>query len=436
MAVEQTGAKLKKVFCLFFKKEALPCNSNNAYNPTMTNPPRRMSWTNAPIVFSAFLLLVGALLLYAQLILGWVTNGKQMKLCAGVYGLTYPPQPVFSVSNLLNGDYQRALGRTIGMKQPFFPLAVRVRNQVLYSVFGLSGTPTVVLGNGGQLVATFYLNAYCTINLPTYLQTEPAWVAKVRKMQDFFEGRGQTFLYVITPSKLAQYPSYLPPGMPCPSTLADRAGIVPVQITLMQNAGVHTVDTTQVLRANHKNYPFTLYPRGGAHWNDVGAAIGAQSIEAALNRTRGDDSFPPFTFSWVLGPKPDTWDTDLATITNLFVQLDHYQTPVVTIHEPAAPACKKLSVVIVAGSFMQQIGPILSRSPCVAQVVDYFYWSHRRDVWVNGADSFEVAYNPNIRTTDLLHADIVLYEENESFFGKSEHGADLYHWVAGQIAAH
>jgi hypothetical protein len=400
----------------------------------MKLPPRRMSWTDAPIVFSAVLLLVGAMLLYAQVILGWVANGRQMKLCAGVYGVTSPPQPVFSVANLLKGDYQQALGRTIGMKQPFFPLAVRVRNQVLYSVFGLSGTPTVVLGNHGQLVAKFYFDAYCTINLPNYLQTESAWVAKVRRMQDFFEKRGQTFLYVITPSKLAQYPAYLPPGMPCPSTVADRAGIVPAQIALMQNAGVHTVDTTQVLRAAHKEYPFTLYPRGGAHWNDVGAAIGAQTIEAALDKVRGDESFPPFSFSWVLGAKPDGWDTDLATITNLFTPLDHYQTPVVTIHEPLASACKKLNVVIVAGSFMQQIGPLLSRSPCVAQVVDYFYWSHRRDVWVNGADSFEVAYNPDIRTADLLHADIVLYEENESFFGKSEHGADLYDWVAARLS--
>ncbi len=401
-------------------------------NASLAHP----TWlADAPIVFSAVLLLVGALLLYAQVILGWVAHGKQMKLCAGVYGVTAPPQPVFSVANLLDGKWQQALGRTIGMKQPFFPLAVRVRNQVLYSVFGLSGTPTVVLGNGGQLVATFYLDAYCTINLPNYLQTEPAWIAKVRRMQDFFEARGQTFLYVITPSKLAQYPAYLPPGMPCPSTPADRAGIVPAQIALMQNAGVHMADTTQVLRDNHKNYPFTLYPRGGAHWNDVGAAIGAQTIEAALDRTRGDNSFPPFTFSWVLGPKPDAWDTDLATIMNLFTPLNHYQTPVVTVHEPSAPACKKLSVVIVAGSFMEQIGPLLSRSPCVAQVVQYFYWSHRRDVWVNGADSFDVQNNAQIRTADLLHADIVLYEENESFFGKSQHGADLYNWVAGQTAS-
>jgi hypothetical protein len=137
----------------------------------------------------------------------------------------------------------------------------------------------------------------------------------------------------------------------------------------------------------------------------------------------------------VLGPKPDAWDTDLATIMNLFTPLNHYQTPVVTVHEPSAPACKKLSVVIVAGSFMEQIGPLLSRSPCVAQVVQYFYWSHRRDVWVNGADSFDVQNNAQIRTADLLHADIVLYEENESFFGKSQHGADLYNWVAGQTAS-
>ncbi len=391
-------------------------------------------WTNAPILVSAFLLLAGALLLYAQIILGWVANGKQMKLFAGVYGVTPPAPPVFSVANLLNGGYQQALGHTIGYRQPFFPLAVRVRNQVLYSVFGLSGTPTVVLGNGGQLVAKFYLDAYCTINLPAYLQTEPAWIAKVRRMQDFFESRGQTFLYVITPSKLAQYPSYLPPGMPCPSTPADRAGIVPAQLALMQNAGVHVADTTQVLRENHKNYPFTLYPRGGAHWNDVGAAIGAQAIEAALNKVRSDNSFPPFSFSWQLGVTPDSWDTDLATIMNLFTPLDHYRTPVVTIHEPPAPACKKLSIVIVAGSFMQQIGPLLSRSPCVARVVDYFYWSHRRDVWVNGADNFDIQNNASIRTADLLHADIVLYEENESFFGKSQHGADLYDWVARQIA--
>ena len=41
-------------------------------------------------------------------------------------------------------------------------------------------------------------------------------------MQDILDARGKVFLYVITPSKVAQNPQYMPDGYTCPAAAKDR----------------------------------------------------------------------------------------------------------------------------------------------------------------------------------------------------------------------
>lgn len=390
---------------------------------------KRARWPDLPIALAALLLLVGGVLLMAQVVLGAVAHGKQMKLCAAVFGVARPPVAALTLETLLSGRYQKALGLNIGTREPYFPLAVRVRNQVEYSLFGVSATPSVVVGTHLRLIESGYIQDYCSRNVARFMVGAPAWAAKIRRMQDLVQARRQVFLYVLTPSKVAQYPDTLPAALPCPSTVADRVGVVPAWLAVLRKAGVHEDDTTAALWAARARYPVPLFPRGGTHWDALGAALGAQSIEAALQTQTGDARLAPFTFSWRMSGQPEKTDVDLTFLMNLIWPPVHFTVPLVTLLQaPRAADCRPVRIVIVAGSFMEHIGPALSQLPCGAHVVEYFYWSMHRDLWTDGAVSF-TDVDPALRDRELRDADIVIYEENEAILGHSLHGQKLYDWL-------
>jgi hypothetical protein len=397
-------------------------------------PARRFAWADLPVMCAGLLLFTGGVLLMAQVAMGALWHGKQMKLCAAVFGVTQPDQTAFTAANLRSGAYQKSLELRIGSREPYYPFAIRLRDQVEYSLFDLSATPDVIIGKHRQLMEVVYVNDYCGRNLQYFMARAPDWAAVIKTMQDKVQARGQTFLYVITPSKVAQYPEILPAHLNCPSTAADRTQLVPQWAALVRQDGVHIVDTTAVLRTAAPNYPFPFFPRGGAHWNQAGAAIATQAIEAALEAQLHDGLLKPFTFTWQLSHHPVQSDVDLTILMNLIWVPDHFDTPVITMRQaPKAPDCRPVKITIVGGSFMEHIAPFLSQLPCGADVVQYFYWHGHRDVWHDGVPVIEPVV-PAVRDADLLNADIIIYEENEGVLGRPQHGQAFYQWLLAHPA--
>jgi hypothetical protein len=392
-------------------------------------PARRFAWADLPVLVAGLLLFTGGVLLMAQVTMGALWHGKQMKLCAAVFGVTQPDMTELTLGNLLSGAYQESLARRIGARQPYFPLAVRLRDQMEYSLFHISAMPSVIVGRGLQLNEVEYVNEYCSRNLQNFETAAPAWAASLRRMQDLLRAQGKTFLYVITPSKVAMYPDSLPAGMRCPSPIDDRIGYLPYWSALLQKDGINTVNTAAILANADGDYGTAFFPRGGFHWNALASTIAAQAIEAWLNAQRQDGMFEPLTFTWRLSPHPGISDLDLGFLMNLIWLPDHFETPVVSIKQ-ATPGkqCHAVRVVIIAGSFMERIGPILSQLPCRPRVVQYFYWHGRRDVWLNGVLAARPV-DPATRDADLQAANVIIYEENEELLSRSAHGQAFYEWL-------
>lgn len=330
---------------------------------------------------------------------------------------------------MLDGSYQRAYGQLIGSRVPLYPFAVRLRNQVLYTLFHMTAVPSLVVGAGGQLVERAYIDEYCNRDVAAFLPGARLWAGHIREMQDAVERRGQTFLYVLTPSKLAQYPDVLPPSVPCRASPVDRTGQVPAWLDTLRAVGVHVVDTTAVLSATHGRYPFRLYPVDGAHWNKVGGMLAGQAVGAELERLRRDGSFPPVPFAWRMSDRLDWSDTDLAYLLNLLVTGAREPMPVVTPEPPSSlPDCIPRRVVIVGGSFGHALGSYLSLEPCRPVVAGYEYWRRFHETWDESRMTLGEV-DPAQRARDLRAADVVLYEENEQILGHSDHGRALYEFL-------
>ncbi|MBV8850431.1 MAG: alginate O-acetyltransferase, partial [Methylobacteriaceae bacterium] len=78
-----------------------------------------------------------------------------------LYGLVEETSPPPTLSNFVSGDVQAAVSRQIGAALPIYAPAVRTRNQIEYSLFGLVSTPAVVFGREKRLYERAYIDEYC-----------------------------------------------------------------------------------------------------------------------------------------------------------------------------------------------------------------------------------------------------------------------------------
>ena len=381
-------------------------------------------WLDLAIGLIAILL--PAVLLLADQVAAIIPPYHHIKITPGLTGVTLPVDPEPSLARVLDGAWQGETARMIGSRTPLYPFAVRLKDEIMFSVFGLSGIPGIMVGRGGALIERSYAEEYCSRDLARFLPLARAWAPKLRQMQDAYEQRGKTFLYVITPSKVAQYPGLLPPGYPCPAPVADREGLLPAWRNLLTAAGVHFVDTTIPLVAAQGRYPFTLYPRGGTHWNSVGAALATNAIAAGLDRLRKDAMLPAFAVTWRMMPRPIWPDDDLGSLMNLLVKHDWGAAPQAILAAPPPPGgCRRLAVAIVGGSFMNRPAEDLAQGPCAPHVEEWQYWTVFDIIWPPGVDG-KTGVDPAERDAGVLSADVLLYEENEQLVARSDHGPALY----------
>jgi alginate O-acetyltransferase complex protein AlgJ len=389
---------------------------------------------STPILAGAAVMLVAGVLLIINLLISALPHHRPMKLFPQLHGVVQAESAVpADWKNVVTGRFQAGYAHRVASQEPFYSAAVRLRNQIEYTMLGESPVSSIVFGQRGELLESSYIADYCTRNMAAFMRTAPVWAAEIRQMQDAAAAGGQMFLYLITPSKVAQYPSFLPAAAPCLSSVADRTGIVPAWVALVRADGVNVLDTTALLFAAREKYPFAMFPRGGTHWNGVASALAAQALTANLDAHLKGRPIPDFTFTYHLAPPNlNGTDADLAELLNLFDTPDDYLVPALTSDQPLAGTCQKLNIVMVGGSFLGGIAQSFSNLPCAPRIAAYWYWSAYRNIWVHDHATFTPVL-PAQRDTDLRMANVIIYEENEQLLGHSQHGPMLYHWLTGRM---
>lgn len=342
-------------------------------------------------------------------------------------GATAPVEQVaWSWDSFVHGRVQATASRTVGQALPLFALAVRLRNQVEWTLLHTAATTGLMLGRNGMLVEMGYATEYCSRNVAASRQAAVEWAGRIRQMQDITERRGHAFLYVLTPSKVAQYPELLPASFTCPASAADRVGLVPAWLAILHDAGVHVADTTAPVMVAHADYPFRLFAPSGAHWNSVGQAVGMRPVVAAMIQLLPGRDIAPLSFSWTMSRHPIPPDNDLVGLANLLSEPDDPSPNAIADNEVVSGPCHPPQVVIVGGSFSQQILVWLSRLPCSVPVVLYDYWKIVR-LSAGGRDIFGSApVDADERDRRVLDADLLIYEENEQVLGTQNHGTALW----------
>lgn len=351
-----------------------------------------------------------------------------------LWGVGAPKPAPWTLDALISGETQKAVSSRMGQLQPVFPLAVRIRNQFLYSALGVSGAPDLVIGRDRQLFEKAYVDEFCARGAPPEPAFLDAWATRLRDIQNRVEAMGKRFHYVITPSKAARLSSALPAHVACLSMARGAAEKLAPYRAALDAHGVAYVDGAALMTQAAPQYPIDLFPRGGTHWNYLGAAIATQALTRELNK-HGPSPIRPYEFEWSIAPEAEGTDMDLLRLLNLLWPDRRY--PTARIYGRYAGPCDKTPKIFAAGgSFLIEMLANLVTASCPVSVD---YWHYVRDDaggfrrWrrlVENMDGFEHDLDP-ARETDadfaggVYGADVVLLEENEKAIGHMGQVPDL-----------
>lgn len=330
----------------------------------------------------------------------------------------------FDFSHIKSHSTQKYLEDWVTYRLPMRSLFIRMNNQIYYSLFKKTFTDNgrMVIGKSNQLLEIEYIDSYCgrTVRTPQQL-TE--WADKLKIMSDFFHKQGKTFIYVTTPSKAEYMPLAIPDRFHCKSTGISQH--VQQLEALLKERKVHYVNGSSLMQTATKEHKTPMFPRGGIHWNMLGASIGANAIINTIN-AEGHMRLYPLDFRYSLTKDVVGQDGDMMWLLNLLRPNYHYTVPAVTFESKHVTE-KPLTAVCIGGSFLEKIIDIYMQNKTFSKMSYYRYFK------LNKTD-YEKDKKPVIQAVDtnsahdfkaILSADVVILEENAALT-ISNHGQLFY----------
>ena len=383
------------------------------------------------------------LLVFQAFEIGWnggvgaMVRGAPVRVPLPPGYVSEPPTPL-SAANLASGAWQHYAANHVRSLTRMYRDATRWKYQIYYSALGMAGTPDITVGRGGELLAHDYITDYCRFDPVAMEARALPWAERLRALQDFFRARGQMFIYVVTPSKVAIHPEYLPASYPCPGRAYDGRKME-IYHPALQKAGVAFIDGPAIVRRALPDAPFDLFPRGGIHWNQLGAALAARAFIAEMDAQGA--GLPQLDFDVAISHHPQDIDRDLLDLLDLNLSYEYgsYPVPVLTFHSQVDGACATRHIVEVTGSFIFEIDNTLRQLACAPDMRVYFYWNreayHTGPIESRGGWKTHDA-DPSKRREDILSwADVIVLEENEEMLPESEHARALMAMVKDDLQA-
>lgn len=149
-------------------------------------------------------------------------------------------------------------------------------------LFHVSAEEQVILGNDGWLYYEPTIKDYMGLSMNEE-QLESA-AAYLMSLQNDAESRGVRFVFTIAPNKNSLYGDHMPSYIPCDHDSSNAERLKPY----LEKYGINYVDLFSILSSQKD----TLYYRGDSHWTDRGAALAADTLLMAMDKSSGYFSGP------------------------------------------------------------------------------------------------------------------------------------------------
>ncbi len=336
-------------------------------------------------------------------------------------------KPIWSRSAFFSGSWQKAFDQWFNAHiVPLKPKIIKLGNHIYYALFSKSymQSGNIIIGKHRYLYELSSVEKYYNLQRQSYDQaTLDRWADDLQALSNFFHQRGQTFIYMITPSKASYYPEHLPTCQRC-GKIPPRPDYQGLTATLKKRR-INFLDASDLILSARTTYEPYLFPKGGFHWTQLSSALAAREL---MKHISTQHPLPELKFTYRAKPKAEGEDADGARLLNLISTPKSYPTPEVFIQPLTPITSKPLKIAIISGSFMFSVANILVETQLFHQIDFFFYWQvdhyrYRSDKQVKPTvliqkfmpafESLGIQPKTPHAYDDILNADVVILEENE-----------------------
>lgn len=330
------------------------------------------------------------------------------------------PMPMFSLEKIKNGEFQqhfeKYLSQNLGLREYF----VRTNNQIFYSVFNQTPPNSqIVVGKNGQLIEEPYISEYLNFvpSLdPKFLEEK---LKQMKELQDALEDRGKVFLLLITPSKAAIYPEYIPERLKVLGTSTIRN--YDLLIPLLNKYHINYTDGHKITAEQKNLHMYDMFPKGGTHWNNLAAYYttkqAIQKIEQLSSKRMVNLELSKVNYD----VEPMGTDCDLANLVNIWYPPSNYSSPHPIITKKISGDEYKPTILMEGESFANHFINILNQNNMIEKI-DFYYYYHDHNLFTKGNVTFLGEIKNLDWERDVFNHDIIIVEMNEQRIPKIQQG--------------
>lgn len=314
-------------------------------------------------------------------------------------------KPVLTAENYFEGFYQDSMNKYLDENFGLRNYLVRGYNQMLYSVFGKTFAPRVVVGKNGILFMESYITSYTGIN---YIGEEKIFKIshKIKLIQDLLKLQNKDIIVVLAPGKGSLYPEYIPDSYFYPHHPENN---YQGYKRAFDKYHVQYLDLNSVFVGLKNKSKYPLFPRYGSHWNAYGVAVATDTLIHFIEKLRNID-MPDMKYDEViLSSSIDESEYDIGILLNIYNTLPD-TLPYPQLEFVSNDQTTKPSALVVGDSYWWCMvgGNIPGRI-----FKENEYWFYYKDVLINGAKQSQGAAEKDIRE-EILKRDVIILMATEA----------------------
>lgn len=178
---------------------------------------------------------------------------------------------------------------------------------------------------------------------------------------------------------------------------------------LLDEYKVPYVNGPLIVKEAAKQYNEPMFPKGGIHWNDLGAIITANKLIEAINKeSQTHIKQINFTYTWT--KEVDKRARDLVDLMNLFNLKPNYYVP--RLHFSERPQAGTKKSFLCWGELLRLDRNFFAKNKIASTIVEYSYLKQGKVDYLK--DKVKELKEPNIvKLIKMINAnDIIILEEN------------------------
>lgn len=341
--------------------------------------------------------------------------GKTLDADIILNGVTAKPENVdVSMETLNNGTYQAFLNDTWENDFPGKKFLLRVRNQLLYSIFKVSPNTNVVIGKDNYLYEPSYILFETQIYPPSSEDYFNTLGSNLVQLQGLLKENGKELYIFITPSKAHFYREYIPQRLELLSA-EDSYSYTNYSklLEVLEENNLKYYDSVSFIEKNLDagNLESPVFYKSGIHWSHPWASSAAAEFLDYMNSCSKYD-LSSISVTEGISDVPIAPDTDLYDSLNLIVEAQEKWYSAETMIERSGS--DRPNIFLRGGSFMGQSLIALIRAGIFDRDVHFennYYFTDQYSSMYN-LSSF-TAYEEMDLDQMIGQSDILVLEVNE-----------------------